>query len=66
MIFENLTVLELIYTGLVHHCSQYGVTVIIPEGAIEDTATIWFGVMLLSEKFKFKDLNPYIIISQIL
>ena len=40
MIFENLTVLELITTGLVHHCSEYEVTVIIPEGAIEGTATV--------------------------
>ena len=50
-----MTVLELTTTGLVHHCSQYGVTLIIPEGAIEGTATVWFGVTLLSDKFKFGD-----------
>ena len=50
-----MTVLEFTATGLVHHCSQYGVTLIIPEGAIEGTATVWFGVTLLSNKFKFKD-----------
>ena len=54
-IFENLTVLEFTTTGLVHHCSEYGVTLIIPEGAVEHIATIWFGVTLLSDKFKFKD-----------
>ena len=50
-----MTVLEFTATGLVHHCSQYGVTLIIPEGAIEGTATVWFGVTLLSDKFKFGD-----------
>ena len=54
-IFEDLTVLEVNSTGLVHHCNQYGVTFIIPEGAVEGTATVWFGVTLLSDKFKFKD-----------
>ena len=47
--------LEVTATGLVHHCSQYGVTLIIPEGAVEGIATVWFGVTLLSDKFKFKD-----------
>ena len=50
-----MTVLEVTTTGLVHHCSQYGVTLVIPKGAIEHTATVWFGVTLLSDKFKFKD-----------
>ena len=50
-----MTVLEATTTGLVHHCIQYGVTLIIPEGAVEGTATIWFGVTLLSDKFHFKD-----------
>ena len=55
--------LEVTTTGLVHHCSQYGVTLIIPEGAIEHTATIWFGVCLFSDKFKFED--DYIPVSPI-
>ena len=41
-------------TGLIHHCSQFGVTLIIPEGAIEQTATVRFGVCLLSDKLKFE------------
>ena len=41
-------------TGLIHHCSRFGVTLIIPEGAIEQTATVRFGVCLLSDKFKFE------------
>ena len=52
---ENLTTLTVTCTGLVHHSSQYGVTLIIPEGAIEHTATLWFGVCLFSEKFKFEE-----------
>ena len=36
-VFKNLITLTVTTTGLVHHCSQYGVTVIIPEGAIEHT-----------------------------
>ena len=62
-IFENLTPLTVTTTGLVHHCSQYGVTLIIPEGAIEHTATVWFGVCLFSDKFKFED--DYIPVSPI-
>ena len=62
-IFKEPTVLEVPTTGLVHHCSQYGVTLIIPEGAIEHTATVWFGVCLFSDKFKFED--DYIPVSPI-
>ena len=62
-IFKNLTPLTVTTTGLVHHCSQYGVTLIIPEGAIEHTATVWFGVCLFSDKFKFED--DYIPVSPI-
>ena len=62
-IFKDLIELEVTTTGLVHHCSQYGVTLIIPEGAIEHTATVWFGVCLFSDKFKFED--DYIPVSPI-
>ena len=62
-IFGELTVFEVSTTGLVHHCSQYGVTLIIPEGAIEHTAIVWFGVCLFSDKFKFED--DYIPVSPI-
>ena len=55
--------LEVTTSGLVHHCSQYGVTLIIPEGAIEHTAIVWFGVCLFSDKFKFED--DYIPVSPI-
>ena len=50
-----MTKLEVNDTGLVHHCSQYGVTLIIPEGAVEQTATVWFSVCLISSKFRFAD-----------
>ena len=47
-IFGNLTRnLEVPTTGLVHYCSQYCVTLIIPEGTIEHTATVCFGVTTL-------------------
>ena len=62
-IFKEPTVFEVPTTGLVHHCSQYGVTLIIPEGTIEHTATVWFGVCLFSDKFKFED--DYIPVSPI-
>lgn len=62
-IFENLTTLTVTSTGLVHHCSQYGVTIIIPEGAIEHAATVFFGVCLFSDKFKFE--GDYIPVSPI-
>ena len=62
-VFENMTILTVTSTGLVHHCSQYGVTVIIPEGAIKCTATVWFGVCLFSDKFKFE--GDYIPVSPI-
>ena len=55
--------LEVTTSGLVHHCSQYGVTLIISEGAIEHTAIVWFGVCLFSDKFKFED--DYIPVSPI-
>ena len=45
-------------SGLIHHCSQYGVTLIISEGAILEPATVWFGASLYSDKFKFGDYVP--------
>ena len=45
-------------TGLIHHCSQSGVTLIIPEGAVQESATVWFGACLFSDKFKFGDYVP--------
>ena len=50
-----MTKLEVTATGLVHHCSQYGVTLIIPEGAVKYSATVWFSVCLISSKFRFAD-----------
>ena len=41
-----------------YHCSQYGVTLIIPEGAVQESATVWFGACLFSDKFKFGDYVP--------
>ena len=41
-------------SGLVYHCSQYGVTLIIPEGAVQQPTTVWYGACLLSDRFKFE------------
>uniref|UniRef100_A0A1X7U9J8 Death domain-containing protein n=1 Tax=Amphimedon queenslandica TaxID=400682 RepID=A0A1X7U9J8_AMPQE len=38
-----------------YHSSQYGVTLIIPEGAVQGSATVWFGAVLFSDKFEFGD-----------
>ena len=47
--------LEVTTTGLVYHCNQYGVTLIIPEGAVKDTATIWCGIGLFSNKSRYEE-----------
>ena len=46
--------------GLIHHCSQYGVTLIIPEGAVqkEQMVTVHFGTCLYSSKIKFGNYIP--------
>ena len=56
--FGELQKLLLDSSGLVYHCSQYGVTLIIPEGAVQESATVWFGACLFSDKFKFGDYVP--------
>ena len=45
-------------TGLIHHCSQYGVTLIIPEGAVQQPANVWFGACLYGHKINFGDYVP--------
>ena len=50
-------------SGLVYHCSQYGVTLIIPEGAVQQPTTVWYGACLLSDRFKFE--GDYIPVSPI-
>ena len=42
-------------TGLIYHSSQYGITMIVPKGAVETKATIWIGVTFISDKCKFED-----------
>ena len=42
-------------TGLIYHSSQYGVAMIIPEGAVKTKAILSIGVCFVSEKFKFED-----------
>ena len=49
--------------GCVYHCSQYGVTLIIPEGAVQQPTTVWYGACLFSDKFKFE--GDYIPVSPI-
>ena len=56
--FGELQKLSLDTSGLVYHCSEYGVTLIIPEGAVQESATVWFGACLFSDKFKFGDYVP--------
>ena len=56
--FNGVTKLVLDNTGLIHHCSQYGVTLIIPEGAVQQPAHVWFGACLLSNQFNFGDYIP--------
>ena len=56
--FGELHKLSLDSSGLVYHCSQYGVTLIIPEGAVQESTTVWFGACLFSDKFKFDDYVP--------
>ena len=56
--FGDLKKLLVDSSGLVYHNSEYGVTLIIPEGAIQQSATVWFGVCLYSDKFKFGDYVP--------
>ena len=50
-----LTEVSVDATGLTYHSSQYGLTMIVPEGAIETKATIWIGISFVSDKFKFED-----------
>uniref|UniRef100_A0A1X7UJD7 Death domain-containing protein n=1 Tax=Amphimedon queenslandica TaxID=400682 RepID=A0A1X7UJD7_AMPQE len=59
-IFGDMTDLIVDSSGLIHHCSQYGVTLIIPEGAVqeEETVTVHFGTCLYSSKFKFGNYIP--------
>uniref|UniRef100_A0A1X7TG78 Uncharacterized protein n=1 Tax=Amphimedon queenslandica TaxID=400682 RepID=A0A1X7TG78_AMPQE len=56
--FGELQKLSLDSSGLLYHCSQYGVTLIIPEGAVQESATVWFGACMFSDKFKFGDYVP--------
>ena len=59
-VFGDLTRLRVDSNGLIHHCSQYGVTLIIPEGAVQEkqTVTLHFGACLYSNKFKFGNYIP--------
>ena len=57
-IFGDLIQISVDSSGLVYHCSQYGVTLIIPEGAVQESAIVWFGACLFSDKFKFGDYVP--------
>lgn len=56
--FGELQELPVDSSGLVYHNSEYGVTLIIPEGALQQSATVWFGACLYSYKFKFGDYVP--------
>ena len=60
---DELIELNVNNSGLVYHCSQYGVTLIIPEGAVQQPTTVWYGACLLSDRFKFE--GDYIPVSPI-
>ena len=53
-----MTRLTVTSAGLRHHCSQYGATLIIPEGAVQQPANVWFEACLYSDKFNFGDYVP--------
>ena len=63
-IFGELTELTVDANGLVHKSSQYSVTIIVPEGAVNTKATLWFGVCLFNKKFKLLDhfvpVSPFV------
>ena len=62
-LFKEITELTVDSSGLVYHCSQYGVTLIIPEGAVQQPTIVLYGACLLSDKFKFE--SDYIPVSPI-
>ena len=43
---------------MTHYCSQSGVTLIIPEGAVQQLTNVWFGVCQLSDRFEFGNYVP--------
>ena len=50
--------------GLFHHSHRHGVTIIIPEGAVQGPATLQFGATLLLTDFKcedcFEPVSPFV------
>ena len=50
-----LTEISVDTTGLIYHSSQYGITLIVPEGAVEIKVKIWIGISFVNDKFKFED-----------
>uniref|UniRef100_A0A1X7T094 Uncharacterized protein n=1 Tax=Amphimedon queenslandica TaxID=400682 RepID=A0A1X7T094_AMPQE len=57
-IYGNLTVLPVDSNGLFYHCDKYGTTLIIPEGAVQESATVWFGACLYGDNFDFDHYVP--------
>uniref|UniRef100_A0A1X7USI1 Death domain-containing protein n=1 Tax=Amphimedon queenslandica TaxID=400682 RepID=A0A1X7USI1_AMPQE len=57
-IYGNLTVLPVDSDGLLYHYDKYGITLIIPEGAVQESANVWFGACLYGHKFDFGDYVP--------
>ena len=56
--FGEVVVLSVDSSGLIYHCSQYGVTLIIPEGAVQQSGTVWYKACLFSDNFIFGDYIP--------
>ena len=57
-----LTEISVDTTGLIYHSSQYGITLIVPEGAVETKTTIWIGISFVSNTFKddFVSVSPIV------
>ena len=50
--------LEVERSGVIHHCNQSGVTIVIPEGAVQQQATLSFEACLFHDKLNLSDYIP--------
>lgn len=55
---DKANYLEVERSGVIHHCNQSGVTIIIPEGAVQQQATLSFEACLFHDKLKLSDYIP--------
>jgi hypothetical protein len=57
-IFNVMEKLQVDSSGIIYRCNQYGVTINIPEGAVTEPITLWYGANLSSDRFQLKDFVP--------